>query len=139
MYKGNGTNSQLFVFEPTEELKQTIKDGMYKIKSAINTNKVLDISGGSIKNNANVALWSDTNKNHQKFHITYLGDGYYSIRMVHSKSSLDVTGAGTTNGTNVQQYAYNGSSAQKWAIKDWGNGRYSIMSKCNGLYLDVNG
>lgn len=139
MYKGNGTNSQLFVFEPTEELKQTIKDGMYKIKPVKNTKKVLDVSGGSVKNNVNVALWSDSNKNHQKFHVTYLGDGYYSIRMVHSKSSLDVAGAGTTNGTNVQQYQYNGSNAQKWAIKDWGNGKYSIMSKCNGLYLDING
>ncbi len=139
MYKGNGTNSQLFVFEQTQELKQTIKDGMYKIKSAKDRKKVLDISGSSTKNSANVLLWSDSNKNNQKFHVTYLGNGYYSIKAVHSKLSLDVAGAGTTNGTNVQQYTYNGSNAQKWAIKDWGNGKYSIMSKCNGLYLDING
>ena len=137
MYQGNGTKSQLFAFEKTEERKQTIKDGMYKIKLAKDTSKVLTIAKGSYANSANVELAKDSNSAYQKFHVVHLGDGYYSIRAVHSKASLDVAGTGKTNGTNVQQYSYSASNGQKWIIKDWGNSKYSIISKCNGLYVDV--
>ena len=135
MYAGNGTDAQKFIFEATSA--QALDNGMYEIQSALDSNKVLDIAGGSTANNANVQIWSKSNVNQQKFQITHLGSNYYTIQAVHSKKVLDVAGAGKNNGTNVQQYTGNSSEAQKWLIKDWGDGTYSILSKCNSLYLDV--
>lgn len=137
MYQGNGTKSQLFTFEKTTVVQQTIKDGMYKIKSAKDTSKVVTVANGSTANSANIELSTDKNNKYQKFHVTHLGSGYYSIRAVHTKLSLDVKGSSTMNGTNVLQYTYTGGNNQKWIIKDCGNGRYNIISKCNNLCLDV--
>ena len=137
MYKANGSIAQKFIFEATSA--QAIENGMYEIQTALNTNKVLDVSGGSTANFANIQIWGRSDVNQQKFNVTHLGNNYYTIQAVHSKKVLDVAGAGKTNGTNIQQYASNNSDAQKWLIKDLGDGYYSIISKCNNLYLDIAG
>ena len=139
IYEGNGSSAQKFVFNDLQKIKgeRTIEDGMYKIKSAINSNMVLDISGGSKADFANVQIWEDSDVKQQKFHIKYIGNGFYTIRAVHSKKSVDVYAASQELGTNVNQYTYNGGNAQQWIIKDAGNGCYNIISKCNYLYLDI--
>lgn len=137
LYEMNNSLSQEFIFEPTEA--QAIDNGVYKIRSAINPNKVLDISGGSRSDGANVQLYQDNESNAQKYQVDYIGDGYYTIKVVHSKKALDVEDYGKTNGTNIQQYVAQNNSAQQWLIKDLENGYYNIISKCNGLYMDVAG
>ena len=117
---------------------QTIEDGTYVIKSAINNKYVLDIAGASNTNGANAQIYESNNSNAQKFTVKSLGNGYYTITSVNSKKVLDVAGAAKTNGTNVQQYESNNSDAQKWMIKDAGNGYYSIVSKLSSnLYMDI--
>ena len=146
----NGTNIQVcdlvnntaqkFKFEKVveEKPKQTIEDGTYTIKSALNENYVIDVAGGSIANWANVQLLTNNRMNNQKFNVKYLGDGYYKIIAVHSGKSLDVKDARIANCTNVQQCEYTGNDAQKWWIKDAGNGYYNIISKLDNLKtLDV--
>ena len=44
-----------------------------------------------------------------------------------------------TPGTNIWQYSLNDSDAQKWTIQKNSDNTYSFISKCNGLYLDING
>ena len=149
---GNGTNIQIcdlvnntaqkFKFEKVvvdeEKPKQTIADGTYEIKSALNENYVIDVAGGSTANWANVQLLTNNRMNNQKFNVKYLGDGYYKIIAVHSGKSLDVKDARIANCTNVQQCEYTGNDAQKWWIKDAGNGYYNIISKLDNLKtLDV--
>ncbi len=139
MYEGNGSKAQLFLFKKVEKPSKFLEEGMYKIKSAIDNSKVLTVSGGSKVNFANIELDEDQDSRYQKFHISYLGKGCYSIRAVHSKGSLDVAGGGMANGANVQQYDYNGTYAQQWILKDAGGGKYSILSKCNFLAMDIPG
>lgn len=144
----NGTNIQLneeneidtqkFRFiRVDEEGKKTLKDGIYKIKTALDPNMVLDISAGSRENNANLQIWSDSNVKQQRFFIKYLGNGSYKIRPVHSRKALDVDNAEQKIETNVKQYEAYNSEAQQWIIKEDENGYYNIISKCNYLYLDV--
>ncbi len=116
---------------------QTIANGTYVIRSAINEKFVLDVLGASQENGANVQLYEYSDVDQKKFKVTHLGDGYYSIVAVHSNKALDVKDASKQKGANVWQYESNGTDAQKWMIKDAGNGYYSIVSKCNGLYVDV--
>ena len=118
---------------------QTIKNGTYVMSSALSSRMVLDVSGGSTANCANVQVWESANVSQQKFKITYLNNGYYKIECAKSKKVLDVMNAGKTNGTNVHQYQSNNTEAQDWIIKNAGNGYFYIVSRCNGLYLDVSG
>ncbi len=136
VYTLNGSSAQKFRFERVEP---PIKNGIYKIRSGVSSSKYLDISGGSVKDGANLQIWQNSNVGNQRFRVEYLNNGYYRITAIHSNKVLDVSGAGLANGTNVAQYTSNGTDAQQWVIRYVGNGFYSIISKCNGLYLDVAG
>ena len=139
VYTGNGTSAQKFKFTKIDTIigEKTISDGYYTIATSLKPNKVLDIEGRSINNGANLQLWEYANGKNQKYKITYIGNGYYTMRNVTSKKYLDIAYAGTTNGTNVWQYEENESDAQKWIIKKTEDGYYNIISFCNDLYLDV--
>ena len=136
---GNNSNAQKFKFEKYVEpvYEQTITDGTYVIKSAINNNYVLDVVGGSQVSGANVQLYENINIASQRFEVKHIGNGYYLITAVHSGKALDVANGGMTAGTNVWQCNLNNSSAQQWIIQDAGDGYYYLISKCNGLYLDA--
>ncbi len=136
----NDAISQQFVFEKVEPVKgeQSIEDGIYTIKSAKDTNMVLDIGGGSLENGANLQIWWNTKVDQQHYEVEYLGNGDYSISPIHSGKVLDVASGGMTSGTNIWQYTWNGTDAQKWIIKDTGDGTFNIISKLNELYLDLN-
>ena len=104
VYEGNGSNAQKFILEKNEyKAEQTIQDGIYTIKSKLNTNRVVDVSGGSYNNSANIQLWENDNVRQQRFKITYNKEGYYKIEALHSGKVLDVANGGMTSGTNIQQ------------------------------------
>ncbi len=131
----NGAKNQMFKFEESEN--KTIKDGVYTIKTAINENFVFDIYGSSKENKANLELYTNNLKEHQKFKLEYLGDGSYSISPVHSNKNIDVEGDSKIKGTNISQWQKTNSENQRWYIKDLGNGYYNIISKSSGLYIDI--
>jgi GH25 family lysozyme M1 (1,4-beta-N-acetylmuramidase) len=136
-YASNGSNAQKFIL--TESNKETIAEDTYMLCSGISTTKVLDISGASQNNSANVQLWQMNGTTAQRFKFSYNGDGTYTITAVHSGKVLDVNGGGYANGTNVQQYTSNGSAAQKWLIRSLGDGYYAIFSAASGKALDAKG
>ena len=140
VYEPNGSKAQKFKFEKinSNTCGQVLDNGIYKISSALNNNKVLDVSGGSTSNGANLQIWKSDNVQQQKFQITYNNNGkYYEIKALHSNKVLDVAANGKTDGSNVWQYAGNNSNAQKWILKDAGNGYFYIIAAYSGLYLDV--
>lgn len=146
--KSNGTNievdkkgeqkNQKFNLKRIETIrgKKSIKDGVYKICTVLDKNKVLDISKGSTASGANVQIWNDSNVLQQKFIITADQDGYYSIRSLKSRKVLDVSGGETEKYTNVQQWESNSTDAQKWIIEE-NDGYYRIISKVAGINLEV--
>ncbi len=124
---------------PIPSYTKTIGEGKYRIQSALNQNKILDVSNSSWDNDANIQLWDDNATAAQDWTIEYLGDGEYRIMSNASGKYLDVANGGMSAGTNVQQFEWNGTDAQRWYIKNQGHGQYAIISKKNGLYLDVSG
>lgn len=118
---------------------KTIESGNYVISTSMDRNKVLDVTGNVITNNENIELWDNNNSNNQKFIVSYLEDGYYSIKAFNSNKVLTIYNGNANSGGNVVQSYYTGSDFQKWVIEDAGNGYYYILSKCNGLALDVYG
>lgn len=115
----------------------SVCDGIYTIASKLNISQVLDVADGSAANGANIQLYQSNGTNAQKFKITYLGNGLYSIANVGSGKLLDVSGGNTKNGTNVWQYTGNGTGVQKWILQATGDGYYRIVSAISGKCLDA--
>ncbi len=141
MYRKTNAANQKFKFIKSEDEKgtKTIEDGIYNIKSKLASNKSLDVTAGSTANNANIEIWASQPDQHQKFQVTYLNNGYYSIEALNSGKRLDVAGANTEPGANIIQYDKSNGDNQKWIIRDTGDGYFNIISKCNNLYLDIEG
>ncbi len=122
----------------TSFAEQIIQDGTYTIKSAVNENYVIDVTGVSKEDCANIELWQCNGGKNQAFYFKHLGDNYYAISAIHSDKYLDVAWASTANGANVEQYTYNGNYNQQWLLKRTEDGYFNIISRCSGLLLDVN-
>ncbi len=116
-----------------------LADGVYTISSKLDPVQVLDIAANSWHSGANLQIYSSNGTDAQKFVLTGLGNGVYSIFSFSSGHSLDIAGAGTANGANVEQYYRNGTDAQRFYIRDAGNGYCVILPLCSGLAVDVAG
>ncbi len=122
--------------------------GFYIVRSAMNKNLVLDVSGASTRNGANIQVYKSNNTKAQRFAIASfdvpastanIETGAYTITAACSGKVLDVSGASRSNGGNVQQYAFNGTYAQRFWIEPAGKGYYRIFNIGSGLALDVSG
>lgn len=150
LYTYHATDAQRWTFtkyvskeEKLNSLAQSnrnvLADGTYRICNALNSNYVLDISGGSVNNNANVQLYSQNGSNAQAFKVTHDSNGYVTFTNVNSGKVIDVSSGKVANNRNIQQYASNGSRAQKWIVKK-SNAGYTIVSAMDSNYvLDLSG
>ena len=121
------------------EQNDQLQDGIYIIRSSLNSNYVLDVTGGSYSNSANVQLYGYNGSDAQLWRVSHDGEGYITFTNVKSGKVLDLNGGSVTNGRNIQQYDSNGTKAQKWVLKGDSNG-YEIVSAANSNYvLDLNG
>lgn len=115
-----------------------VSSGVYTIHSALNDKYVIDITGGSVDNGANVQLYKENGSLAQEFYIVSSGlDETYLIGNVNSGKMLDVTNGGTNNGANIQQYASNKSKAQRFWIQDAGDGYVTIYPQISAKAIDV--
>ena len=129
--KNNG-NSQ------TKPGKKNINSGLYAIKTYLNQNYVIDVSGGSKNDSGNIQIWQNSNVPQQKFSFKKLNNGYYLITSCNSGKVLDVYGGYKKDETNVQQYSYNGTDAQQWEILNAGSDFCYIKSKLGEFYLTID-
>ncbi len=138
-YRSNETNAQKWILIPIEDIEseQTIEDGEYTIKTALNTGKAIDVQSGSTSSGTYIQIYDENNTYAQRFTFEYGTDGYYTIINKNSGKVLDVANGSVNAGTYVWQYEKNNSNAQKWIIQDAGDGYYYIISKLSGLYLTV--
>ena len=113
-----------------------IEEGVYTIQTALNNDRVLDVTSASSANGANIQIYACNDTLAQKFKITAVTGGYYKIENVSSGKVLDVANGSRASGANVQQYSWNGTDGQLWRFMNAGNGKYYIQSKL-GTVLDV--
>ena len=145
LYIGNGSDAQnwnieKFVskYEQLDALantnKNTIADGKYVIRTALNSSFGLDVKGGSTSNYGNIQLYLNNDSTAQAFKVSHDAKGYVTFTNVNSGKALDVSGGIASNGRNVQQYTSNGTRSQKWIIKKSGNG-YTIVSALDSNFV----
>ncbi|MGN1275730.1 MAG: RICIN domain-containing protein, partial [Floccifex sp.] len=150
LYQFDGSASQFWNFIKFETMRQhldtmakenadVLQDGQYSFQSDINTNYVVDVSGGSLKNGGNVQIYSSNHTDAQGWIVSHDVNGYVTLKNIKSGLVLDVASAKTTNGTNVQQYTSNNTYAQKWIVLKE-NGKYIFVSGLDSrMVLDING
>lgn len=114
-----------------------ITEGYYRIRTILNTNKVLDVVNGSKETGANVQLYENNNSDAQKWKVTKSSDGYHTFMALCSGKMLDLADGIVQNEQNVWQVTYNGSDAQKWRIEHDGGSKYRIRIKGHFFYIDV--
>lgn len=118
----------------TEELKN---GGYYRFRSALSYNKVIDVSGGSLENYANVQIWELNDTNAQKWRAVKETDNLYGLICVNSEKAMDVANANFSNNANIQQDVYRKSIAQKWSFKYLENGHFKIKSAGGEFYVSI--
>lgn len=75
----------------------------------------------------------------QRWTVTELGGGQYSIVGAPSGLPLSVVGESIADGANINIAAPNGSNAQRWTITPLGGGFYNVANANSGKLLDING
>lgn len=149
LYQANGTDAQKWaIYAFSTDKKQLAKNlagvnasvianGEYQIISQNNGNFFLDVSGGSVKNGANVQLYRSNGTAAQWWIVRHDADGYITLTSKRSGKVLDVAGGLAIRGRNVQQFGLNGTLAQKWIVIKTRDG-YEIVSALDPDYrLDV--
>ena len=140
IWKGNNGKNQQFKFEKTKiypEGNQTLSDGVYTIKTALDENKAFDITSASKKDGESLIVYNSNGESNQRFNVKHIGFGDYEISVMHSGSFLDINNRSTTNGTKVVQWTRNNAYSQRWLLQNTGDGYYNIISKESGLYITI--
>lgn len=138
------TQADIDAFAAAQGLQ--IPDGTYALGMDSSPRSVVDVSGGSASNGANIQIYASNNTAAQRWVIKNALDsngqptGYVTIAHAGTSSALDVTGGGKKSGNNVQQYAVNGTAAQRWIPVKQANGSFVFYSGLGrNLVLDVSG
>ena len=83
--------------------------------------------------------WGDAGAANQKWQLTKLPSGAFSLAAKHSGKALDVENGGKDDGANVRQHSPNDASAQHWKIESVGEGCFKLIAECSGKFLTVAG
>lgn len=97
-----------------------IADGIYELRTLLNTGMAADIAGGSATRGANLQIYAANGTNAQKFRIVEEEAGKWSLECIASGMYIDVAAGAAASRTNVQQYTDNDSRAQRWNIVETG-------------------
>lgn len=97
-------------------------NGTYWIVSAANTALRIDVSGGAVKDGANIQIYTANTGNAQVFNVQSANDGGREIVSRYSGKAIDVAGGSISAGTNVQQWKRNNTRAQSWEAVESGSG-----------------
>ena len=117
IYTANSTDAQRWAFIPANP----VAIGTYLIRSALDPDAVLDVSGGSKANEANVQLYGFNETNAQIWQVRQYYGGIAAIYNVGSWKCLNVKYNEAADGVNVQQFAYDGTDACLWFAEPSGS------------------
>ena len=139
--KSAGTNIQLYTanrsaaqkFRLLAPVKNEILENGCQIRSALNTDRVLNVAGGSQSDFANLESNDANGSDSEKFvleavPVSGYEDNYYYRINTFSGKVIDVLTANPANHTNVQQYTWNGTKAQLWHPVVNDDGSYTFHS-----------
>lgn len=128
---------QDYDYQITSYTGKNVSEGTYRIVSAADESKGLDIYAASTEDDANVHVYPNLTDPNQTFALSYVGDGFYTIKNTHADKCLDVHGCTYQDGTNVAIWGANGDVNQNWEFRPTDDGCFNIIARNNGLALTV--
>jgi hypothetical protein len=111
-----------------------VTNGTYALKS-VHSSKYAEIPASNTASGAALVQRSWNGGTNQKFEVTSVGDGYYSIKAKHSGLAL----SGRTSDSGIVQTSYTGANHQQWKFKSIGGGKYTITCRSNTQLMDLFG
>ena len=101
---------------------------------------VLDVSGKSTANGANIQIYQYGGSTNQQFLMTQNGDGSYIIktRISGGGSAVEIKDAGIQSGNNVQQWSLNGHACQNWFFESVDNPGSPMNDSQKYEFVNVN-
>ena len=103
-----------------------LTDGVYQV--SLDSSMYLGVVGGSAASGASADVSSSASAAYQRWYLTSVGGGYYTL--MNMGSSLFLAAVAAENGASVQQLAADGGNAQKWLLAyDEAKGCYKLVSK----------
>jgi GH43 family beta-xylosidase len=101
----------------------------------------LDVVDGGTTNGTRVQLFANNNFNAQKWYVTKLDNGNYTLRSLDtSNMMLDVANGSSAAGTSIRLWSSNSdNSAQQYRLDTSGDGAYVLKTMCSNYQLCVSG
>ena len=99
--------------------------------------QVLEVSGLSQDQNAEVIQWTENNGDNQLWSLEEMGDGYYKLTAKHSEKVLSVKGISIQDEVKIIQDEKNGTDAQEWKLEKTEDGYCLLISKVSGMALTI--
>lgn len=90
---------------------KNVGDNLYEIKYALNPNKVLDVTGGSVANGTKVQMYTSNSSAAQRWHIIMNKDGSYMFVAKGSHSCL------TVDSGTLKIYSFDKSKQQSFTVE----------------------
>ncbi len=148
----NGTNVSIWPFGGNMHKFRFLDagNGYYVLQGHVNGAYVLDVSGASNVNGANVQIYQFNNSAAQKWklvkrtpysdRIVTLNNGWYKILSANTLSKgIDVRSSGTSEGSNVILYQYADTNNQKFYLENKGSGWFTLKAgHCNKYVSAAN-
>lgn len=95
---------------------------IYTLKSKDN-NKLLDVKNASMENGAVVDCWADTRSDAQRWKITLVKKGVYTLTNMASEKFLHISGM-SSDTAKIDQHDNTNNNDVRWNIQKTGNGYY---------------
>lgn len=134
-YADNGTAAQRWSFI-APGCTQLVPNGIYVVKSSLNTNYVLDVSGASSENGANVQVYEANETAAQLFAFSW-NAGYYNIFNLGSGKYLDLENGSKLDGVNIQQWGTTPNDNSKWSLRANKDGSFSLVNYASNICMSV--
>lgn len=116
--------------------RNVVDSGTYLVRSFAG-DRALAVEDGSMAEYGNLDAETVGSKNNQKFRITRLKNGKYTI--VSLKSELLAGAASKKSGANVRQRANHNSDLQRWEAQVAPGGGIQFVNVASGKVLDIAG
>ncbi|GAB3760981.1 RICIN domain-containing protein [Spirosoma pomorum] len=126
--------SQQWKFTPTT-------DGYYQIVSQT-TSKVIDVTGISMDDRAQIILWDYLGGGNQQWKPVQSADGYTQFIARHSGKAIDLLDGNQNEGAVIAQFPVNANTVQQWLVEERScvfspTACYKIASRNGGRAISV--
>ena len=117
---------------------QLLINSRYEVRN-VNSDKCVDVAGGSSADGANVDQVQCNATGAQRFDLVNRGDNTYRLVNLISKKCVHVASNSAASGANVEQRECDGFTSNLWTLTSIGGNQFRATSVKSGKCLDVAG